>query len=87
MQPRKSMANSAPTFVGGQQIGAGSTSNQTGSSQFGRSAGPDQGNANDDDANRSFFDKERDRLIEEIAGVSRRETTFKTMLILFTLGF
>lgn len=63
------MANSAPTFVGGQQIGAGSTSNQAGASQFGRSAGPDQGAVNDDDANRSFFDKERDRLIEEIAGV------------------
>lgn len=64
------MANSAPTFVGGQQIGAGSTSNQAGAAQFGRSAGPDQGMVNEDDANRSFFDKERDRLIEEIAGVS-----------------
>jgi hypothetical protein len=84
MQPRKSMANSAPTFVGGQQIGAGSTTNQAGSSQFGRSAGPDQGNPNDDDANRSFFDKERDRLIEEIAGVSEGGSTFITMLILFS---
>lgn len=66
------MANSAPTYVGGQQIGAAPTNAQPGTTQFGRSAGGDCGPANDDDtANQSFFDKEKDRLIEDIAGVSR----------------
>lgn len=66
------MANSAPTYVGGQQIGAAPTNAQPGTTQFGKSAGGDCGPANDDDtANQSFFDKEKDRLIEDIAGVSR----------------
>lgn len=74
------MANSAPTFVGGQQIGGAPPNVPAGSSQFGKSAGGDQAMVNDDDANRSFFDKERDRLIEEIAGVSRCQVCILTEL-------
>lgn len=66
------MANSAPTFVGGQQIGAPSTNAPAGSSQFGKSASGEHFSVNDEDASRSFFEKERDRLIEDIAGVSLR---------------
>jgi hypothetical protein len=62
------MAASAPTFVGGHQIGVSSVSS---SNTPGKHSPADT--ANEDrpggGTERSFFEQERDKLVEEIAGV------------------
>ncbi|KAJ9098549.1 hypothetical protein QFC19_006317 [Naganishia cerealis] len=71
MHPRKSMATSAPTYVGGHQIGASASSSAT-PSVTGSDQPANHSPAGEDNehggAERSFFEQERDRLVEEIAG-------------------
>ncbi|KAJ9104582.1 hypothetical protein QFC21_002080 [Naganishia friedmannii] len=66
MHPRKSMAASAPTFVGGQQVGISSSSSSNTPGDH-SPASPTDEDGRAGGAETSFFEQERDKLVEEIA--------------------